>query len=74
MWFTEENLRRMFTYRQWSDAEVTRFRPLREKVLQLAIEFNDELPEGPHKTRAINALHEAVYLMNTAITLNPMEE
>ena len=42
-------------------------------ALTLAKNINETVPESPYKTRAINALHEAIYLVNTAVTLNPPE-
>lgn len=70
-WYSDYDLEKMFTYRAWSEEEVLKYRPLRGMTLTLAKTYNALLPESPYKTRAINALHEAVYLMNTAITLNP---
>lgn len=71
---SEENIESLFTYRRWTEAEVEAYRPLREEAKQLAHHINEVVPDCPQKTRAINALHEAVYLVNTAATLNPQGE
>ena len=73
-WLSEEDIEKLFTYRRWTPEEVEAYRPLREHGKQLALEILCTVPECPQKTRAINAIHEAVYLVNTAATLHPMEE
>lgn len=72
-WFSDEDIDKLFTYRRWSVEEVEKYRPLREAAKELAHQLNAVVPECPQKTRAINALHEAVYLVNTAATLYPLE-
>lgn len=73
-WLTPEDIDRLFTYRRWTETEVEIYRPLREEARALAHHINDILPECPQKTRAINALHESVYLINTAATLHPYDQ
>jgi hypothetical protein len=73
MWITPEDIEALFTYRRWSEAEVEVYRPLREEAKALAHHINTVVPDCPQKTRAIHALHEAVYLVNTAATLHPLE-
>ena len=63
----------LFTYRRWSESEVEKFRLLREEARGLAHKINAIVPDCPQKTRAINALHESVYLINTAVTLHHRE-
>lgn len=73
-WLSSEDIERLFTYRRWSEKEVDTYRPLREEARALAHHINEVVPDCPQKTRAINALHESVYLINTAATLYPLEE
>jgi len=73
MWYEFEDIEKLFTYRRWTEAEVEVYRPLREEAKALAHHINQKVPECPQKTRALNALHEAVYLVNTAATLHPLE-
>jgi len=73
MWFSKEDIDALFTYRRWSEAEVEVYRPLREEARTLAHHINNVVPECPQKTRALNALHESVYLINTAATLHPID-
>lgn len=73
-YLSEEDINKLFTYRRWSESEVEKFRPLREEARTLAHKINNLVPDSPQKTRAINALHEAVYLINTAVTLHHEEE
>jgi len=74
MYLSSEDIDALFTYRRWSEAEVEVYRPLREAAKALAHRINNTVPDCPQKTRAINALHESVYLINTAATLHPLEE
>lgn len=73
-YLSEEDINKLFTYRRWSETEVEKFRPLREEARALAHKINNLVPDSPQKTRAINALHESVYLINTAVTLHPLKE
>jgi uncharacterized protein YoxC len=68
-----EAIEKLFTYRRWTEEEVQTFQPLREEAKQLALKINEIVPDSPQKTRAINALHEAVYLINTAVSIYPKE-
>lgn len=68
-----DDIDRLFTYRRWTETEVEKFRPLREEARSLAHKINALVPDSPQKTRAINALHESVYLINTAVTLHHKE-
>lgn len=70
---SEEAIEKLFTYRRWTPEELEVYRPLREHAKALALEVLHTVPECPQRTRAINALHEAVYLINTAATLYPLE-
>lgn len=70
----DEDIEKLFTYRRWSEEEVETFKPIRFAGKQLALQINKLIPDCPQKTRAINAIHEAVYLINTAVTLHPNEE
>lgn len=72
-YLSEEDIEKLFTFRKWTPAEVDMYRPLREEARQLAQHINEIVPDCPQKTRAINALHEAVYIVNTAATLYPVE-
>jgi hypothetical protein len=73
-YLSEQAIDELFTYRRWSAEEVEHYRPLREEAKKLAHHINETTPDCPQKTRAINALHEAVYLINTAATLHPLKE
>jgi hypothetical protein len=73
-WLTDDDIQKLFTYRRWSEQEVEMYRPIREQGKALALAIQNIVPECPQKTRAINAIHEAVYLINTAATLHPLED
>ncbi len=73
MYLSHEDIDNLFTYRRWTEEEVEVYRPLREEAKALAHHINETVPDCPQKTRAINALHESVYLINMAATLNPLK-
>ena len=68
-----EDIEKLFTYRRWTEQEVAVFAPLRAMGKELALKILEVVPECPQRTRAINAIHEAVYLINTAVSVNPPE-
>lgn len=70
----DEDIEKLFTYRRWTDEEVETFKPIRFAGKQLALQINKLVPNCPQKTRAINAIHEAVYLVNTAVSVNPPDK
>lgn len=70
----DEDIEKLFTYRRWTENEVATFKPIREAGKQLALQINALVHDCPQKTRAINAIHEAVYLINTAVSINPTKE
>lgn len=69
-WLNDQDIEKLFTYRRWTSEEVAMFAPLREEAKQLALKINNLVPDCPQKTRAINAIHEAVYLINTAVSVH----
>lgn len=74
MGLTEGDIVKLFTYRKWSDAEVRKYSPLRQKQLELALELRRMLPECAETTLALRALHQCSILVNTAVTMNPLQE
>jgi len=71
---TASQILKLFTYRKWSDAEVARYKPLREKAMEYAMAIYNTVPACPERTLAIRAIHQASILVNTAVTLHPLEE
>lgn len=71
--FTKEYVEKLFTFRKWSPEEVEEYSFLREECKEIALLVLDKVPECPERTLAIRSLHEAVYFINTAVTLHPKE-
>jgi hypothetical protein len=69
--FTQEDIEKLFTYREWTDAEVAKFKPLRIMAMAYAQAIVDNVPSCPEQTLAIRAIHQASMLVNVAATLHP---
>lgn len=59
-----------FTYKPWTPEQVERGKHVTAAAINLATEIILNVPPGPTRTRAINAVEEARMLANAALTHN----
>lgn len=67
---TADQLLKRFQHHPPTGDQGQRYREVRAKILECAVECVSRTPVCPEQTRALNALDEAMFLFNAAIARN----
>lgn len=64
----DESVRRIFTYQEWTPEQIQAGQVVRDALASAYKALINNVPSGPTRTRAMNALIDSRLLANAAIT------